>query len=112
MPTKRSLIVGFLVLETDRGKESKANIDRTKQFLQSARVFETRDNPSFSKFVARLDDQGIRVGIKQTRTGKIQGISYEMDGVALRGSRFGSSYTINCVYLTAKREIMLDYDEF
>ena len=82
-------------LETDRGKESKAKIDRTKQFLQSAISFETRDHPSFSKFVSRLNDQGIRVGIKQTRTGKIQGISYEMDGVALRGSRLGSSYTWN-----------------
>ncbi len=43
----------------------------------------------------RLNDQGIRVGVKRTRTGKIQGISYEMDGVALRGSRLGSSYTWN-----------------
>ncbi len=72
-----------------------SEIEDTKQFLRGSIANETRDNPSFSKFVSRLDDQGIRVGVKRTRTGKIQGISYEMDGVALRGSRLGSSYTWN-----------------
>ncbi len=76
-------------------QEKHTNIEQTKAFLRSAIAFETRDRPSFSKLVNRLDDQGIRVGIKRTRSGKIQGISYEMDGVAVRGSRMGSDYTWN-----------------
>ena len=82
-------------LAKPKTQEKHTNIEQTKQFLRSAIAFETRDRPSFSKLVNRLDDQGIRVGIKRTRTGKIQGISYEMDGVAVRGSRMGSDYTWN-----------------
>ena len=55
----------------------------------------TQDNPSMPEFVERLQQQGVEVQIRLTRTriGLSKGISYNLDGVALSGTQLGKAYT-------------------
>ncbi|MBE9092466.1 relaxase/mobilization nuclease domain-containing protein [Tychonema sp. LEGE 07203] len=57
----------------------------------------TQDNPSMPEFVERLQQQGVEVQIRLTQTGIgfSQGISYNLDGVALSGNQLGRAYTFS-----------------
>jgi hypothetical protein len=49
------------------------------------------DKPAFSEFVARLEDAGATIR-PSGKTGAAQGVSFELDGVAFKGSDLGKSY--------------------
>ena len=57
----------------------------------------TQDNPNMPEFVERLQQQGVEVQVGLTRTGIgfSQGISYNLDGVALSGTQLGKAYTFS-----------------
>ena len=57
----------------------------------------TQDNPSMPQFVERLQQQGIEVQVRLTRTGIgfSKGISYNLDGVAFSGTQLGKAYTFS-----------------
>lgn len=57
----------------------------------------TQDNPSMPEFVERLQQQAVEVQVGLTRTGIgfSQGISYNLDGVALSGTQLGKAYTFS-----------------
>jgi len=57
----------------------------------------TQDNPSMPEFVERLQQQGVEVQVRLTRTGIgfSKGISYNLDGVALSGTQLGKAYTFS-----------------
>lgn len=49
--------------------------------------------PTLPQFMHRLKDTGINVRLGYTRTGKVKGISYDLDGIAFSGSKLGKAYT-------------------
>jgi hypothetical protein len=51
--------------------------------------------PTLSQYKKRLKDAGVETLIRETRTGKIQGISYELDSVAFPGHKLGRNYSWN-----------------
>ena len=55
----------------------------------------TQDNPSMPEFVERLQQQGPEVQVTLTGIGFSQGISYNLDGVALSGTQLGRAYTFS-----------------
>ncbi len=57
----------------------------------------TQDNPSMPEFVERLQQQGVEVQVRLTRTGIgfSKGISYNLDAVALSGTQLGKAYTFS-----------------
>src|ERR671933_85776 len=57
----------------------------------------TQDNPSMPEFVERLQQQGVEVQVRLTRTGIgfSKGISYNLDGVALSGTQLRKAYTFS-----------------
>jgi hypothetical protein len=55
----------------------------------------TQDNPSMPEFVERLQQQSVEVQVGLTRTGFSKGISYNLDGVALSGTKLGKSNTFS-----------------
>ncbi|MEG4506056.1 relaxase/mobilization nuclease domain-containing protein [Microcoleus sp. F6_B4] len=55
----------------------------------------TQDNPSMPELVERLQQQGVEVQVRLTRTGFSKGISYNLDGVALSGTQLGKAYTFS-----------------
>lgn len=53
----------------------------------------TEDQPSFAVFVERLAHRGIRVVPSVQRSGRLNGLSYEVHGMRFRGSDLGRDYT-------------------
>ena len=53
------------------------------------------DKPTMRQYLQRLKDAGVETRIRETRTGKIQGISYELEGVAFAGHKLGRNYSWN-----------------
>ncbi len=64
---------------------------RTK--LQQIIDRETKKAIAMPELIDRLKDRGIDAKITVTRTGKIKGISYRLDGVATSGTHLGKAYT-------------------
>ena len=55
----------------------------------------TQDNPTMPEFVERLQQQGVEVQVRLTRTGFSKGISYNLNGVAFSGTQLGKAYTFS-----------------
>jgi hypothetical protein len=53
----------------------------------------TKDQPSFSELFERLERLRIRPVPSLQNSGRLNGMSYELDGVRYRGSELGRSYT-------------------
>ncbi|MDB9512218.1 relaxase/mobilization nuclease domain-containing protein [Kamptonema animale CS-326] len=55
----------------------------------------TQDKPTMPELVEGLQQQGVEVQVRLTRTGLSKGISYKLDGVAFSGSQLGKAYTFS-----------------
>jgi hypothetical protein len=66
-----------------------------KRRLQNLCDIAAADQPSLGQYKKRLKDAGVETLIRETRTGKIQGISYELEGVAFPGHKLGPNYSWN-----------------
>jgi hypothetical protein len=64
-----------------------------KRRLQNLCDIAAADKPMMSQYLQRLKDAGVETRIRKTRTGKIQGISYELEGVAFAGHKLGRNYS-------------------
>jgi len=64
-----------------------------KRRLQNLCDMAAADQPTMSQYKKRLLDAGVETRIRETRTGKIQGISYELDSVAFAGHKLGPNYS-------------------
>lgn len=52
----------------------------------------TADRPSLVALANRLTAQGVSVQIAQANTGKVSGLSFELEGIALKASQLGKAY--------------------
>jgi len=76
--------------EANLGEKPQESIKRR---LQNLCDMAAADQPSLSQYKKRLKDAGVETRIRETRTGKIQGISYELSGVAFPGHKLGFHYS-------------------
>jgi hypothetical protein len=76
--------------EANLGENPQESIKRR---LQNLCDIAAADQPSLSQYKKRLLDAGVETRIRETRTGKIQGISYELEGVAFPGHKLGLHYS-------------------
>jgi hypothetical protein len=51
------------------------------------------DRPTMPELIEEVQQQGINVCVGYTRTSKVKGISYQLDGVAFSGRHVGKAYT-------------------
>lgn len=51
--------------------------------------------PSLEQFVSEMKEQGVETKLNMATTGRISGISFSLDGVAMKGSDLGKAYTWN-----------------
>jgi len=61
--------------------------------LQQIIDVETEKSVTMPELVNQLKDRGVDAKVSITRTGKIRGISYQLDGVATSGTHLGRDYT-------------------
>jgi Relaxase/Mobilisation nuclease domain len=69
---------------------------KLQRFLRSASLSldeATHNRPTMPELIERAQQQGINVCVGYTRTGKVKGISYQLDGVAFSGTHLGKAYT-------------------
>jgi hypothetical protein len=78
--------------EADFGEKPMISIKRQ---LQNLCDMAAADQPTLGQYIHRLLDAGVETRIRETRTGKIQGISYELEGVAFAGHKLGLHYSWN-----------------
>jgi hypothetical protein len=76
--------------EASLGEKPQESIKRRLQNLCDGAA---ADKPTMSQYLQRLKDAGVETRIRETRTGKIQGISYELEGVAFAGHKLGRNYS-------------------
>ncbi len=76
--------------EAELGTEPQESAKRRLQNLCDAAA---ADQPTMRQYLQRLKDSGVEPRIRETRTGKIQGISYELEGVAFPGHKLGRNYS-------------------
>jgi hypothetical protein len=76
--------------EASLGNEPQESIKRRLQNLCDGAA---ADKPMMNQYLQRLKDAGVEARIRETRTGKIQGISYELEGVAFAGHKLGRNYS-------------------
>ncbi len=67
--------------------------ESVREKLQQIIDRETEKAIAMPELVNRLKDKGVDAKITVTRTGKIRGISYQLDGVATSGTHLGKAYT-------------------
>ena len=64
-----------------------------KMVLQKMVDTALRDAPALVEFSARLEAAGVRVIPNQANTGRISGISFQYDGIIMKGGDLGRGYT-------------------
>lgn len=78
-------------------------VERLQKQIEQAAV----DNPAMPVFVARLLKENIQVDCKFTRTGKLKGISYCLDGQPFKGGDLGKLYT----HVGIREHLKVSYQE-
>jgi hypothetical protein len=87
-----------------RGPDERVDRDPERHALDAPRAYEiaalreridaaSKDQPTFSVFLDRLERQGIRPVPSLQKSGRLNGMSYENNGVRYRGSELGRGYT-------------------
>ena len=84
---QRGTTTGEMKLIERTGAES------VRKKLQQAIDAETNSPLAMPELVNSLKDRGIDAKVSLTRTGKVRGISYKLDGVATSGTHLGKAYT-------------------
>jgi hypothetical protein len=65
----------------------------TRSQLQKLIEQSLQGNPSLEEFIRRLEAKGVSVRLRKSREGKIQGISYGLNGIAFQGRQLGKDYS-------------------
>ena len=69
----------------------------TRVKLQTLIDEATKESLTMPKLINCLKDWGIDALVSYTRTGKVKGISYQLEGIAFSGTHLGKAYTFNGV---------------
>ena len=87
--------------ETDRKQYSRAELEHVRDSGEPSikgRLIESidrvsSDKPTMSEFVERLEKEGVRAVPNYQSSGKLNGMSYELEGNRVKGSDLGRAYT-------------------
>ena len=53
----------------------------------------TEDRPSMSELIDRLERAGVRAVPSLQKSGRLNGMSYDVNGIRIKGSQLGRTYT-------------------
>lgn len=70
-----------------------------------------KPKPSVLAFIERLEAQGVNVVPNLASTGKLNGFSFELDGIAFKASQLGAAYSWTKLQKEVKYEQDRDFDE-
>src|ERR1051326_874758 len=89
-PDERTNIRGDQTRERDAPETPRAfQVAHVGEVIDSV----TKHHPTLSELLDRLDERGVRVVPSIQKSGRLNGMSYELDDVRYRGSELGRGYT-------------------
>ena len=74
-------------------KREETTDEPVKVKLQKAIDSAAQTHPTIPQFIQKLKELGVEAAIKFQSTGRIQGITYEMDSITFSGTKLGKAYT-------------------
>ena len=90
-----------IVTHASKSRPSKGEVEQANRTgeapvrlrLQAIVDAATKGKPSVVAFIERLEVQGVTVLPNLASTGKLNGFSFELDGIAFKGSQLGAAYS-------------------
>ena len=89
--------------EYDRTAQSSGQFQKSKREgatdfsvkvrLQQAIDAAALDSPTMPELIRKLKDKGVEAKVQFQSTGRVQGLTYEMDGLTFSGTKLGKAYT-------------------
>ncbi|MBE9128705.1 MULTISPECIES: relaxase/mobilization nuclease domain-containing protein [unclassified Coleofasciculus] len=90
---KRNLTNGqWQKLQREQSKEVPVQIRLLKLIDHCA-----EGNPTMPEFIKRLKESDVKAKVHFQSTGRVQGLTYELEGTVLSGTKLGKAYTFNGV---------------
>src|SRR4028119_1395288 len=68
-------------------------LEPVKIQLQKAIDAAALDSPTMPKLIQKLKRKGVKAQVHFQSTGRVQGLTYEMDGITFSGTKLGKAYT-------------------
>jgi hypothetical protein len=81
------------VTREELGAFHRTGLVNAKARLQEHLELAARDRPTMTAFAERLQAQGVGIRLHVASTGRVFGISFELDGIAFKGSALGRGYS-------------------
>lgn len=79
--------------EYERGERNTPPEPTVQEKLQAAIDAATIDQPTMPQLLLRLKDQSIDAKVSFSSTGRVQGITYSLEGIRFSGTQLGRDYT-------------------
>jgi hypothetical protein len=76
-----------------KAKREQTTDESVKAKLQKAIDAATDDNPTMPELLRKLKGQGVIAKVHFQSTGRVQGLTYSMDGITFSGTKLGKAYT-------------------
>jgi hypothetical protein len=76
-----------------KAKRKGATDESVKVQLQQAIDAAALDSPTMPELIRKLKDKGVKAKVQFQSTGRVQGLTYEMDGLTFSGTKLGKAYT-------------------
>ncbi|MBE9170819.1 relaxase/mobilization nuclease domain-containing protein [Pleurocapsales cyanobacterium LEGE 06147] len=102
---KRSPTTGEIRRQRRTGEVNK------RSQLQTLIQQSLQDSPSLDQFIGRLTARGVSVRLRKSKEGKIEGISYGLDGVAFQGRQLGRDYSWTSLELLLAKETSYQFSQ-
>jgi len=76
-----------------KAKREGATDEPVKVQLQQAIDTAALSHPTMPELIRKLKDKGVKANVQFQSTGRVQGLTYEMDGITFSGTKLGKAYT-------------------
>ena len=76
-----------------KSKREGATDESVKVRLQQAIDAAALDSPTMPALIRKLKDKGVKAKVQFQSTGRVQGLTYQMDGLTFSGTKLGKAYT-------------------
>jgi hypothetical protein len=76
-----------------KAEREQSALEPVKIQLQKAIDAAALDSPTMPELIRKLKKKGVKANVQFQSTGRVQGLTYEMDGITFSGTKLGKAYT-------------------
>jgi hypothetical protein len=98
--------------QKQKAKREGATDEQVKVQLQYAIDIAASGNPTMPELIQKLKNKGVKAQVHFQSTGRVQGLTYSMDGITFSGTKLGKAYTFGGLQKYRGVTYELDRDAF